>query len=102
MAKVMVSVPEELLAEIDRVAKESGRTRSGLLQYVWRLYVANQLTRIPPGDRPGVREAWEEARRRMAGVRFDRDSTEIIREERDKLDARDRERMRRARRPRDE
>lgn len=101
MAKVMLSVPEDLLAEIDRVAKETGRTRSGLLQYVWRLYVANELARIPPGDRPGVREAWDQARKRWGGRSLGRDSTEIIREDRDKHAARDRERVRRARKPRD-
>ena len=85
MAKVMVSMPEELLAEIDRVAEESGRSRSGLLQHVWRLYMTERLSRVPPGDRPGVREAIEKARQTYlnAPVRDGRDSTQIIREMRD-------------------
>jgi metal-responsive CopG/Arc/MetJ family transcriptional regulator len=95
MAKVMVSLPEDLLAEIDRVAKETGRTRSGLIQQVWRLYTAGKLARVAPGDKPGVREAWDKARASMKGVSLGKDSTEIIREARDKLDARDRERVRR-------
>ncbi|MCB0871514.1 MAG: ribbon-helix-helix protein, CopG family [Solirubrobacterales bacterium] len=32
MAKVMVSIPDELLAEIDSEARRQGTTRSGLLQ----------------------------------------------------------------------
>jgi metal-responsive CopG/Arc/MetJ family transcriptional regulator len=32
MAKVMVSIPDELLADIDRDARSRGTTRSGLLQ----------------------------------------------------------------------
>lgn len=85
MAKVMVSMPEELLAEIDRVAKETGRTRSGLLQHIWRLYMLDRLSRTRPGDRPGVREAIEKAQRTFlsAPVRDERDSTQIIREMRD-------------------
>lgn len=95
MAKVMVSLPEDLLAEIDRVASETGRTRSGLLQHVWRLYAAGKLARVAPGDKPGVREGWEKARAAMRGVSLGKDSTQIIREARDALDARDQERMRR-------
>ena len=90
----MVSFPEDLLAEIDRVATETGRTRSGLMQHVWRLYAAGKLARVAPGDKPGVREAWEKARASMRGVNLGKDSTQIIREGRDALDARDRKRMR--------
>jgi metal-responsive CopG/Arc/MetJ family transcriptional regulator len=32
MAKVMVSIPDDLLADIDRRARQRGTTRSGLLQ----------------------------------------------------------------------
>ena len=83
MAKVMLSMSEELLAEIDKVAQETGRTRSGLLQYVWRLYMLDKLDRTPPGDRPGVREALDKARAASKGKSLGRDSTEIIREMRD-------------------
>lgn len=85
MSKVMLSVPEELLAEIDRVATETGRTRSGLLQHVWRLYMLDKLSRVPPGDRPGVREALQKAQDvfKKTPVRDARDSTQIIREMRD-------------------
>lgn len=37
--KVMVSLPEELLAEVDRVAKEEDRNRSELLREAVRLYL---------------------------------------------------------------
>ena len=32
MAKVMISMPDELLAQVDRCAKRAGMTRSGYLQ----------------------------------------------------------------------
>ena len=37
--KVMVSLPEDLLAEVDRVAKEEDRNRSELLREAVRLYL---------------------------------------------------------------
>jgi hypothetical protein len=36
MAKVMVSIPDELLAQIDAEARRQGTTRSGLLQQAAR------------------------------------------------------------------
>jgi Arc/MetJ-type ribon-helix-helix transcriptional regulator len=85
MTKVMVSLPEELLAAIDREAADTGRTRSGLLQYALRLYLAGKMAEVPPGRRPEVRAAMERARRILEG-RADvpaADSTELIRAARD-------------------
>ena len=83
MAKVMVSMPDDLLAEIDRIAEETGRSRSGLLQHVFRLYQLNKLADRPPIEDPKVREAYEgilEIRKKMpkgidwtAEIRRDRD-----------------------------
>jgi metal-responsive CopG/Arc/MetJ family transcriptional regulator len=84
MAKVNVSLPDELLAEVDEIARELDRSRSGLVQEATARYVAR------------VREEREEAQRRadiaeaMAGMReiaekigpFP-DSTEVIRRDRD-------------------
>lgn len=63
MAKVMVSLPEDLLAAIDREATSSGRTRSGLLQYALRLYLEGKTPEVPPGKRPEVQAAMDKARR---------------------------------------
>lgn len=41
MAKVMVSIPDDLLAQIDRRAKAAGTTRSGWLQEVARGAIAD-------------------------------------------------------------
>ena len=62
MAKVMLSLPEDLLAEIDRMAEETGRSRSGLLQYIARLYLLAEAGRRPPGEEPEVREVLRRAR----------------------------------------
>lgn len=85
MAKVMVSLPEDLLAAIDAEARDSGRTRSGLLQHAARLYLAGNAARPPPGERPEVRAAMARARRTVArhGDKLSGDSTELIRAARD-------------------
>lgn len=62
MAKVMVSLPDELLRLIDDEARRTGRTRSGLLQHVARLYLAGELAKVPPGRRPEVRKAMDRVR----------------------------------------
>jgi metal-responsive CopG/Arc/MetJ family transcriptional regulator len=38
-AKVMVSFPEEFLAQVDRVAREEHRSRSELVREALRLYI---------------------------------------------------------------
>jgi metal-responsive CopG/Arc/MetJ family transcriptional regulator len=82
----MVSMPEELLKRIDEEAERTGRTRSGLLQYVARLYLTEKATRMPPGERPEVRAAMARARevlKRNPPRGGAPDSTEIVREARD-------------------
>lgn len=88
MAKVMVSLPEDLLAAIDREATSSGRTRSGLLQYALRLYLAGKMPEVPPGKRPEVQAAMDKARRIREGQGAPtapvlQDSTALIRQARD-------------------
>jgi metal-responsive CopG/Arc/MetJ family transcriptional regulator len=57
--KVMVSLPEEFLVEIDRVAQEEHRSRSELLREAMRLYIDFRRGRQKPGDRPRVQKAVE-------------------------------------------
>ena len=86
MAKVMVSLPDELLKRIDEEAKRTGRSRSGLLQYAARLDLTEKATRVPPGDRPGVQAVMartKEILRRHPPDPDAPDSTQLIREARD-------------------
>jgi len=55
VAKVMISLPREFLAEIDRVAREEHRTRSELLREAVRLYLRTR--QAVPRDDPRVRQA---------------------------------------------
>jgi Arc/MetJ-type ribon-helix-helix transcriptional regulator len=57
--KVMVSFPDEFLAEIDQVAQEEQRSRSELLREAVRLYLQQRHRRVRPGDIPKVRRAIE-------------------------------------------
>ncbi|MCK4315361.1 MAG: ribbon-helix-helix protein, CopG family [Anaerolineae bacterium] len=55
VAKVMISLPREFLAEIDHVAREEHRSRSELLREATRLYL--QMRRAVPRDDPRIRQA---------------------------------------------
>ena len=56
-AKVMVSFPEEFLAEVDRIAGEEHRSRSELLREAMRLYIQMRRGYRRPGDNPRVQAA---------------------------------------------
>ena len=57
--KVMVSFPEEFLAEVDRIADEELRSRSELIREALRTYMGARQRRRRPGDVPHVRAAVE-------------------------------------------
>ena len=57
VTKVMVSFPEEFLAQIDRVAREENRSRSELLREAVRLYMERRAGKQRPGDDPRVQHA---------------------------------------------
>ncbi|MBI4658602.1 MAG: ribbon-helix-helix protein, CopG family [Verrucomicrobia bacterium] len=82
MAKVMISLPDDLLARIDQEAKRRGRSRSGFLQDAAHHALG----------RPDVRAfdaALARSRARFAGAgKFD--SGSLIRKERNARDRRDR------------
>ncbi len=84
MAKVMVSIPEEVLKELDVVAREEGITRSALLTASLRYYL--RFTRRPRRliDRPEVQEALARMERLSRADRTkDWDSTAAVRALRD-------------------
>ena len=55
--KVMISIPEEFLIEIDKAAKEENRSRSEFLREAARLYLKVRETPITPGQDPRVQRA---------------------------------------------
>lgn len=83
MAKVMVSLPDDLLAEIDAAARRRSTTRSGLLAEAARREIRRR-------DAAVMQEA--AARMEAVGAAFavDRRSAEdLVRADRDDRDARD-------------
>ncbi|MCC7352672.1 MAG: ribbon-helix-helix protein, CopG family [Anaerolineae bacterium] len=78
--KVLVSFPDEFLAEGDRIAREESRTRSELLREAIRLYIENRRGKRRPLDDPRVQRAVA-IQDAIARVSSDRtgDSTEEIR-----------------------
>lgn len=63
MAKINVSIPDELLAEVDALAREFNRSRSGLVAEATERYVAN-IT-----EERAAREREAEIRAAMASMR---------------------------------
>lgn len=57
--KVMVSLPNEFLEEVDRIADEEQRNRSELIREALRHYMRERRQRVRPGDLPHVRDAVE-------------------------------------------
>jgi metal-responsive CopG/Arc/MetJ family transcriptional regulator len=55
--KVMVSFPDEFLAEVDRLAQEEHRSRSELLREALRLYMEVRRRERRPAEDPRVRQA---------------------------------------------
>ena len=83
--KVMISMPEDLLGRVDRVAGQRGTSRSGFLQEIAR-------RELGWPDPVAFDAAIERGRRALAGVdAFE--SAELLRGERDARDARDRRRQ---------
>lgn len=81
--KVLFSLPEELLGEIDAVAAEEHRSRSELIREATRRYIANRPGIKRPIDDPKVREAVESMDRIAKQFTESFDSVEVIREMRD-------------------
>jgi hypothetical protein len=84
MAKVFVSIPDDLLERVDREAARRRTNRSAFLQEAAR-------HELGWPSRDGIDAALERARTALAGAgRFD--SADVIRDDRDTRDARDRRR----------
>jgi Arc/MetJ-type ribon-helix-helix transcriptional regulator len=81
MAKVMISLPDEFLYEIDDAAKSEHRTRSELIREAIREYLRKSKEYKTPIDDPRVKQAFESLRSIRWKGKFD--STKIIRKMRD-------------------
>lgn len=77
MAKVMISLPEQFLSEVDKAAHAEHRTRSDLIREALREYLRQGNRSKKPIEIPRVREAFETLRSLTWKEKFD--STEIIR-----------------------
>jgi CopG family transcriptional regulator / antitoxin EndoAI len=76
MAKVMITMPDDFLKELDKAANVEHRTRSELIREAVRAYMMNRVAAKRPSllDKPSVRAAVElqdKMRRASRGVRFD-------------------------------
>jgi len=81
--KVMISLPEEFLREVDRLARDEHRTRSGMVREAISFYMRESAAAgRRPIDRPEVREALEHMRSLDWKGKWD--STEEARKLRDK------------------
>jgi metal-responsive CopG/Arc/MetJ family transcriptional regulator len=83
MAKVNVSIPDELLAEVDEIARELERSRSGLVQEATAQYVAHVREKKAAAERKARIDAAFAGMRALAAEFGDFDSTAFIRADRD-------------------
>lgn len=84
MAKVNVSLPDELLEAVDALAEESGRSRSGLVQEATARYIAWMAEeRASEQRRSGIEAAMADARDLAGSVPAGTDTTQVIRRDRD-------------------
>lgn len=81
MSKVMISLPDQFLSEIDEAAGSEHRTRSELIREALREYLRKGKEYKRPVDNPQTKEAFESLRSIKWKGKFD--STKIIRKMRD-------------------
>jgi metal-responsive CopG/Arc/MetJ family transcriptional regulator len=83
MAKVNVSLPDELLEQVDELAAELDRSRSGLVQEATAQYVARVRDELAAAERvAGIEQAISNMRALSTKV-GDFDATAAIRADRD-------------------
>ncbi len=85
MRKVMITIPEEFLDEMDRLAKEEHRSRSELIREAMRQYLASTREKLESRQRAihHALQVQEVARSKTRNTSFD--STKFIREWREDL-----------------
>lgn len=81
--KINISMPDELLADVDALASELARSRSGLVAEAMARYVASiREDRVEAERRARVDRAMGDARK-VAGRFGTFDGTSVVREDRD-------------------
>lgn len=84
MAKVNVSIPDGLLDEVDELAKEADRSRSGFIQEATAHYVVHvREARANEERRRSIEEAMHGMRELASQMQPGPDTTELIRLDRD-------------------
>ena len=56
-AKIMISIPEEMVADLNQAAKEEHRSRSEFVREAVRLYLQVRKSHSIPGQYPQVQRA---------------------------------------------
>lgn len=84
MAKINVSLPDELLAKIDEVASELHGSRSGLVQEATALYLARLCEERAQAERRASIDKALASARRLGSTLEPFDSTAAIRADRDR------------------
>lgn len=85
MAKVNVSIPDDLLVQVDAIAHALHRSRSGLVQEATAQYVARVNDETARAERRRSIESAMTTAREIAGrVPDGEDTTEIIRRDRER------------------
>lgn len=84
MAKVNVSLPNELLSQVDEMARDLDRSRSGLVQEATAHYVAHLREQQAERERrEGIGRAIKEMRKLAQELPPGTDGTALIRADRD-------------------
>ncbi len=83
MAKIMISIPDEFLKELDRVSSAEHRTRSELFREAIRHYIYGSPIRNKPADNPEVKNSLRSLDELKDKWRGKWDSAEAIRKMRD-------------------
>jgi metal-responsive CopG/Arc/MetJ family transcriptional regulator len=81
--KILFSLPEALLVEIDRAAAEEHRSRSELIREATRRYITDRPGRPRPIDDHGVRAAIRSMDRIAEKMHCDSSAAQTIRDMRD-------------------
>lgn len=84
MAKVMISIPDDFLRQVDDLAKKEHRSRSELFRESLREYLIHHRFSYPrPIDNPRVKSAIQHMREGAFKWRGDKEASRVIREMRD-------------------
>ena len=83
MAKVTISIPDDLLAEVDALAAELNESRSGLVQEATASYVTAAAEKRSQAERRARIERAIKTARSLAPYIGSFDATAMIREDRD-------------------